>query len=213
MKKWIIVSALMLLVSAAVSASEFKEGVHYDTVDAPASETPEVREYFSFYCPHCYNFERLMGAIKPNLADGVFVRHHVDNLGLATATDQQRLSKALITLQQMPSDAHEKGVAMLFDVIHRQRLKDTLKTEQALLEMIVATGIDRTELERVWSSEATEARLDKNSALQELMFERDILQGVPSVIVNGKYRINHQGLDRENVIEQYTALLNHLLEK
>lgn len=59
MKKILMLAAAFLLLPLAATAAQYKEGVHYTVVsEGPASAKPEITEFFSFYCPHCYNFEK-----------------------------------------------------------------------------------------------------------------------------------------------------------
>ena len=43
----------------SVSAQTLKEGVHHEVISETATQKPEVREFFSYYCPHCLKFEPL----------------------------------------------------------------------------------------------------------------------------------------------------------
>jgi thiol:disulfide interchange protein DsbA len=46
---------------------------------------------------------------------------------------------------------------------------------------------------------------------QDYFAKKGALTGVPAVIVNGKYRVDAQGLDRNNFEQDYINLVNHLL--
>ena len=43
--------AMTLGLAANATAAQYEEGKHYETIDARASKKPEVKEFFSFYCP------------------------------------------------------------------------------------------------------------------------------------------------------------------
>ena len=47
----------VLLFSFNAFAANLEEGKQYVQVGQTASAQPEVIEFFSFYCPHCYAFE------------------------------------------------------------------------------------------------------------------------------------------------------------
>jgi len=47
----------ILLLSSAVQATTFTEGVHYQVIGNHKTATPSVTQYFSLYCPHCYSFD------------------------------------------------------------------------------------------------------------------------------------------------------------
>ena len=82
-KLWIALVGLVLAFSA--SAAQFTDGQQYVTLDKPVAGEPQVMEFFSFFCPHCYQFERVYhvgDAVKKTLPEGVKVtKYHVDFLG------------------------------------------------------------------------------------------------------------------------------------
>lgn len=55
MKKFLFL--LGALFSFNAFAANLEEGKQYVQVGQTASAQPEVIEFFSFYCPHCYAFE------------------------------------------------------------------------------------------------------------------------------------------------------------
>ena len=78
MKK-ILSLIVMLCMPLMACSAEYKAGEHYTVVDDKVSKKLEVREYFSFYCPHCFNFEPIMANVKKDLpADAAFEMNHVD---------------------------------------------------------------------------------------------------------------------------------------
>lgn len=46
---------------------------------------------------------------------------------------------------------------------------------------------------------------------QDTMSKKGALKAVPTIIVNGKYRINTKELDRKNPEEDYKSLVKYLL--
>lgn len=68
MKK-LFTSVLFVIVSAFVTAQasaqiRFVEGEHYKVISSQATAKPEVKEFFSFWCPHCFNFGPLVAQMK-----------------------------------------------------------------------------------------------------------------------------------------------------
>ncbi|MCI5762832.1 MAG: thiol:disulfide interchange protein, partial [Actinobacillus porcinus] len=51
----IVATATMTGIQA--QAAELKDGEQYITLNQARAAQPEVIEFFSFYCPHCYSFE------------------------------------------------------------------------------------------------------------------------------------------------------------
>ena len=59
MKKiWLALAGMILAFSA--SAAQITDGKQYITLDKPVAGEPQVLEFFSFYCPHCYQFEEVL---------------------------------------------------------------------------------------------------------------------------------------------------------
>ena len=51
-KVWLALAGMILAFSA--SAAQITDGKQYITLDKPIAGEPQVLEFFSFYCPHCY---------------------------------------------------------------------------------------------------------------------------------------------------------------
>lgn len=48
-----------MVMAFSASAAQFSDGTQYVTLDKPVTGEPQVLEFFSFYCPHCYQFEQV----------------------------------------------------------------------------------------------------------------------------------------------------------
>jgi len=74
----------MVIVSAfigKVTATEFTQGDYYVEIEGNITKNKEIREFFSFYCPHCYNQEPLMNDLKASMPDdATFKKNHVDSM-------------------------------------------------------------------------------------------------------------------------------------
>ena len=84
MKKiWLALAGMILAFSA--SAAQFTDGKQYITLDKPVAGEPQVLEFFSFYCPHCYQFEQVLHVsdnVKKKLPEGTkMTKYHVEFLG------------------------------------------------------------------------------------------------------------------------------------
>lgn len=93
MKKALLMAAALLLAPMAVVAADYQEGVHYTVInDGPATAKPEITEFFSFYCPHCYNFAKtVVPKIIADKPDGVaFNQAHVDFIGKDMGVEMSR---------------------------------------------------------------------------------------------------------------------------
>lgn len=178
---FIIVSALL---TAQVSAQiRFVEGEHYKVINSQATAKPEVKEFFSFWCPHCFNFEPLVVQMKEKLDPSVnFDKVHVNFMGFAGTDLQDDVTKAMMIGRVMKKS--EQVNAAIFNYIHRQRGKITSSDD--VRSLLSVNGIDPAEYDKMNKSFAVNSMLKKNNkAINEY---RRFVNGVPNFIVNGKYQ-------------------------
>ncbi len=207
MKKLLILS-IMLLTTFTSHATAYKENSHYIKVNGLAAEQAEVREYFSFYCPHCYRYEPLMTAVKNNLPEGTaFVKNHVDFLPGTSNKMQKILTKALITAQQL--NVEESQIAAIFKYIHVHRAVFTSLRDVS--NVFVLNGVDAELFAQTMASEAVNDKANSMFNHQQALSKTGGLRAVPAVVVNGKYLIIAKDLDQNNFQQDYTNLVNYLL--
>lgn len=203
---------LLTLLSFTAACAEhketkYKEGVHYTKISEQLSSKPEVREYFSFYCPHCFQFEPTFATIKKQLPEGVsFERNHVDFLRMASQDVQFMLTKALVVAQVL--NVEEKITSALFDYIHVQ--KGTISSEKDVRNILVLQGVDGAKFDKLFNSFAVNSKAKLMKKNQNELSEKRAITGVPSVFVNGKYRINMKELDRNNFEQDYIKLIAYI---
>lgn len=207
MKNLVILSAF-LLATFITQASDYQENTHYVKVSGLAATQAEVREYFSFYCPHCYRYEPLMAAVKKNLANDVkFVKNHVDFLPGTSKKMQKILSKAMITAQVL--DVEESQIAAIFKYIHVHRAVFTSLRD--VRNVFVLNGVDGELFEQTMASEQVNTLANSMFDHQQALSKSGGIKAVPAIIVNGKYRVIAKDLDKENFEQDYTNLVNFLL--
>ena len=153
MKKiWFALMGLVLAFSA--SAAQFTEGKQYVSLPKPVAGEPQVMEFFSFFCPHCYQFERIYhvnDAVKKNLpADTKLVKYHVDFLGGdlgPVVTQAWAVAMAL--------GVEDKVTVPIFDGIQKTQ---TITDPASLKETFVkAAGISAADYDAAWNSFAVKA--------------------------------------------------------
>lgn len=199
---------LALVVPFLTFATDYQEGKQYTVVSNKTSATPEVREYFSFYCPHCFRFEPFFAKIKKDLPAGAkFERNHVDFLRMASPEIQDMLSKALAVAQQLP--IKEKLVAAIFNYIHVQRA--TFSNEKDVRNIFVLNGVDGDKFDKLMKSFMVNGKAKQMKKNQDYFANKGALTGVPTIIVNGKYRVNAKELDRNNTEQDYKDIIKYLL--
>ncbi|WP_239953270.1 thiol:disulfide interchange protein DsbA [Pantoea sp. Z09] len=208
MKKiWFALVGLVLAFSA--SAAQFTDGQQYVSLPKPVAGEPQVLEFFSFFCPHCYQFERLYhisDAVKKNLpADTKVTKYHVDFLGGdfgPVVTHAWAVALAL--------GVEDKVTAPIFDGIQKtQTITDAASLKAAFIS---AAGITSEQYDAAWNSFAVKALV----AQQEKAASDVDLRGVPAMFVNGKYMVNNGGLDTssmDNFVAEYANVVKFLVSQ
>lgn len=208
MKKLFAGLLMMVALPFAANAANYQEGNQYTLVNETASKNPEVREYFSYYCPHCLRFEPFFANLKKTLPQGVgFERNHVDFLQFTTPDIQFMVTKALVTAQQLKVEDKISGA--LFNYIQIQRAPIT--EEKDIRNIFVLQGVDGEAFDKAFKSFSVNSKAKKMQKYQNDLVRKRALTGVPTVVVNGKYRINAPKLDRNNFEQDYQNLVKYLL--
>lgn len=204
MLKKLKLSLLILCLPFAAMAADFKAGDDYTVLDIEKSKTPQVTEFFSFYCPHCFKFEPVAKALEKSLPAGAeFIKNHVNFLGGVSPQIQSNLSYAYIIAKQ--NNKGEQVADQIFHSIHVQRAPlDNIKDVKALLD---ANGIDNATFDREIASmpviSAEKAMQDKQNKYSKM----GALTGVPTFIVNDKYKININTIKSQKQLDELVAFL------
>ena len=195
--------ALMLSVAKAADVDEdFLEGAHFVTLDQPQptrnADKIEVVELFWYGCPHCYDFEpHAKKWLKSLPADVDFSRMP------ATFRPVWELhAKAYYAAELL--GVLDKLHGALFHAKHRAKIK--LDTVDKLASFFVKQGVAEADFRKTFNSFAVFTRV--NNATQ--MVKRYGVRGVPSVIINGKYRV---GSAMVNGYDEMVRVINYLIEK
>ncbi|MGG6178053.1 thiol:disulfide interchange protein DsbA [Pantoea allii] len=208
MKK-IFFALIGLVLAFSASAAQFSEGKQYVSLPKPVAGEPQVMEFFSFFCPHCYQFEQIYhvsDAVKKNLpADTKMVKYHVDFLGGdlgPVVTHAWAVAMAL--------GVEDKVTSPIFDGIQKtQTITDAASLKEVFIK---AAGISSEQYDAAWNSFAVKALV----AQQQKAASDVDLRGVPAIFINGKYMVNNGGLDTSsmaNFVADYANVVKFLVEK
>lgn len=187
--------------SALVNAADFKAGVQYKEIGPFATDTGdkvEVLEFFWYGCPHCYSFEPFISAWKKTKPANVeFVR-----VPAVFRPDWEIQAKTYYALSVMGviEDVHGK----IFDAIHKD--KKRLNTLDAMADFVEKNGVDKKLFLKEYSSFAVDSMVRKGKRKQ-----KDYqIQGVPTVVVNGKYIT---GASMAGAYDNLIKIIDHLIAK
>ncbi|URJ24837.1 thiol:disulfide interchange protein DsbA [Candidatus Blochmanniella camponoti] len=201
---WIVIH---LIFSCKSISSSITEGRQYIRLNKPIHNAPQLLEFFSFYCPHCYQFEEIYhisNNIEQTLPKNVnFYKYHVNFLG--------NLGKQLTHAWAVAIALRiENRISpILFTAIQKQQ---SIHTVEDIREIFIKSGVNAEEFDIAWDSVLVKSLiLDQEQAAINFR-----LRGVPSIFINGKYMIKNEKLDISSVnayIKQFCELLNLLIDK
>ena len=190
----------------------YEEGESYTVISETATDKPEVREFFSFYCGHCHSFERMIKQVKPSLKSGVFKRNHVSFIGGVPKSAQDNLTEAVALALTIENIAQQESVIEgIFKRIHKERKRADVYTRMGVREVFKEQGVDHKWFDENIESVAVQMHAKEMRDIQDKMTATNALKGVPTVIVNGKYRIENSGIDKNAPVQDYIKLVNYLL--
>lgn len=174
---------VLLLPLQACAVEQWKEGEHYLVISDEASAAPEVVEFFSFWCPHCYNFEPLVAQIKTRLGDeAAFTKVHVNFMGFTGPNVQNDATRAMMVARALNKEAELNDA--IFRHVHVQRSPVTGLGD--LKGIFLANGVDGDEFDKLAKSFGVNSQVLKNNKVIN-QYRRHI-SGVPNFIINGKYQ-------------------------
>lgn len=174
----LILFACFTLVPPAMAAGNYQSGKdYYEAPFAQSVETGtkvEVREFFWYGCPHCYDLEPYVdGWLKKKPANAMFVR----TPGMFDRWVVH--ARAYYALESI--NAVEKVHSAFFAAMHRD--KRALNDESSITNFVAGLGIDREQFRAAWNSFGVRTKLER---ARQLMQDLGI-QGVPTFVVDGRY--------------------------
>ena len=180
MKKVFACLALLMLAPLAAAAGDDSKGVKYEELANPqptaAADKIEVLELFYYGCPHCYHLEpELNDWLEQKPDDVVFVR-----MPAVLGPTWELLGRAYYTAELL--DVVDKIHTPLFDHIHKE--KKPIRNATDLKEFFAEQGVSEADFDKTFNSFAVITKTNRAKQVRELYG----LTGVPTLVVNGKYR-------------------------
>lgn len=181
---WLATALILPFIIATAQAADYEAGVHYKIINPklPTSTANkiEVAEFFWYGCPHCNQFEPYLNRWKAKLAKDVeFLR-----IPGTFRPEWDVHARAYYAAESM--GVLDKTHAATFSAMHDQRR--ALNTPEEIASFYAELGVDRKQFEQATRSFSTNSKL---SRAKELV-RRSGIEGVPAIMVNGKYRIDAQ---------------------
>ncbi|MES2917972.1 MAG: thiol:disulfide interchange protein DsbA/DsbL [Pseudomonadota bacterium] len=192
MFKRLFATVLLSLAAVTAVAGPYQTLPTAGRVDKPG--LIEVREFFWYGCPHCYTLEpHLANWLKSKPADVNFVRTPA-----ALNPVWEASARGYYTAEIM--GIVEKAHGPLFHAIHRggQRPYD----QGSLTRFYSGFGVNPATFASTYNSFAVSGKVAQSRSLAQFYG----LEGVPAVIVNGKYLVKGEG-------PEVVATINELIAK
>ena len=179
----LVMLTLLLSSSAWAEGFQYEEGTHYARLDVPVktrnTNIVEVTEYFSYGCPHCYRFEPLVQQWKSDLpADVEFNRTpaiwSVTGYELYARTYYTALALGVLDQVHYP----------LFQAIHAGRR--SLFDLKSMTIFMAELGVEPETFVKTFSDSFGVKAMYQQATARQRIYQSN---GVPAIIVNGKYRV------------------------
>ena len=206
MKFKLFMAVLLTALLSNVATAAIDEGIEYKSI-SPAQPTItknkiEVVELFWYGCPHCFHFEPNLKkwlAEKPD--NVVFYRvPAVFNPTWALHARAFYTAKSLGLFDNGKMEFHEA----MFNEIHNK--KKHLHTKKDVQKIFTKLGVAAEDFTNTFDSFAVNTKVNRAATLSK----RYQLDGVPTIIVNGKYRTDGpMAGGRKGIIK----VLNFLIKK
>ncbi len=178
---WIFSS---LTAYAAESSNEFIEGINYERIVPPlpggTNGRVEVRELFWYGCPHCFNLEPTLTAWRARKADYI---DFIPTPAIFNNPVWQLHATTFYTAEVL--NILEKIHTKLFDAIHVAHRP--LNTETQIRDFFMEqAGVSGEDFDKAFNSFSVKAKTARAADLSK----KTGINGVPAVIINGKYRVD-----------------------
>jgi thiol:disulfide interchange protein DsbA len=204
LKRFLATLTLVALPVFAFAADPV-EGKDYTVLPSPGTvEVPgkvEVREFFWYGCPHCFRLDPFIEswlATKP--ANVNFIRTPA-----AMNPDWEVNARGFYVAQMLGLE--DKTHVAMFNAIHKDRQQ--LFSEGNLASFYAAYGVPASTFEADYNSFAVIGKIAQSKQLAQQYG----LDGVPALIVNGKYKVGGETGHAIEVVNFLVAKERALLPK
>lgn len=192
----------MVVSFAAAAADSYKAGVHYAELPfAVKTKDPskvEVVEMFGYPCPHCNSFEPVLEHWEKKVAADV----DFQRIPVIFGRSWEPFARAYYTSELLKSLDKTHGAT--FNAVHVERRR--LRNEDDFTKFYSDLGVDGGKFAKYFNSFAVNAKMKQGDS-RARSYE---ITGVPSMVVNGKYRVTAQMAGGQ---KQMLDVVNFLVEK
>ena len=198
----VVCIVILLFAFAFPAQTEPVAGREYSMLNqAVSTDDPakiEVVEFFSYGCAHCNEFNPQILKWAEKQPDDVVLKR----VAVPWGPFYTLMSKFYYTLEVMGElDRLDSAV---FDALHNRGLR--LINEKNLVDWVTSQGVDATKFTTAFRSFSVDSKVKQ----AEQLTEAARVEGVPTLIVDGRYRVLTQGIDVKSEAEMYKILLSRV---
>ncbi|MCX7144322.1 MAG: thiol:disulfide interchange protein DsbA/DsbL [Proteobacteria bacterium] len=198
-----IVMGLAVILAAGFAQAKPTAGVEYrELAAAQSTDSPgkiEVIEFFSYLCPHCYNFEPILDPWVKKLPKDVQFRR----IPAMFSDDYAQAARAYYAVEAIGET--QRLHKPLFDAVH-QGTKLKITDEAALTAWLDKQGVDTKTFAAAYRSFSVEGKLKRAAQLTQAYK----IDGVPAMAVNGKYVVI---TDNIKSVDQLLGVSDYLIAR
>lgn len=198
--KYFVIPLLFLTIAFPSFAKDYKLNKDYKIVSEEKTSTPEIREFFSFYCSHCYSMRESFKKLAFKFKDKAkFVLNPVGIIGGDIGVESQ---KGFVVAENLGlEDEYSKR---LFEKVH---VKDDIpKDHEFFVKLFEEMGITSDKVNSDYNSFVTLGRV----AQFDNLISKYKIEAVPEIVINGKYLIISDDIES---IEDYESIIAFLLKQ
>ncbi|MCA1767622.1 MAG: thiol:disulfide interchange protein DsbA/DsbL [Idiomarina sp.] len=193
-----------LFASTTLQAQEFFENEHYEVLDTSVSLEPQIIEYFSFYCMACYRFEPIAKELASAFPEA-FKKSHTSGLspksGMGSKMTQAYALALMLNKEKTISES-------IFEQQFGQR--QSVDSVEKIQDIFVQAGVSEEQFKRGFNNFSVKARAKQ---MEKAVRDKNIT-GTPTLVVNGKYKIQMNGFrDNDDLIGDLKQLIQQLMDK
>ena len=189
---------LSIFFISSAQARDYKEGLDYEIRATNKTVEPEIREFFSFFCSHCFAMEKPFSQMAEFFkGKAKFIVNPVGLIGGDVGVESQKAYAVAINLE-IEDELKEE----LFNRIHVKQ--DIPEDHDYFAELFESLGVPSEKYEQIYNSFVTQAKVAEYDRHTKEMK----IDAVPEIVVNGKYLVKTDNLES---IEDYESLVSYLL--
>ncbi len=189
---------LSIFFISSAQARDYKEGLDYEIRATNKTVEPEIREFFSFFCSHCFAMEKPFSQMAEFFkGKAKFIGNPVGLIGGDVGVESQKAYAVAINLE-IEDELKEE----LFNRIHVKQ--DIPEDHDYFAELFESLGVPSEKYEQIYNSFVTQAKVAEYDRHTKEMK----IDAVPEIVVNGKYLVKTDNLES---IEDYESIVSYLL--